>query len=95
MTKQKTAKFEIIFFKLLGISISLLGLSMYFIPMFWEIKKDYTKDGWYIPILIITFGISVFLYYKKLGSLGIDYLESKADKGDETGRPEGKKDDTI
>ncbi len=39
----------------LGFLFIVLGLLMYALPMFIEVKKDFT-EVWYVPLLVITIG---------------------------------------
>lgn len=43
-----------------GMMFIFLGLLMYALPMFIEVKKDFT-EVWYVPLLVITVGV-VLIY---------------------------------
>ena len=58
MIKRRTDSLAKLIIFIIGILFSLLGLIMYILPLFFEVKKDFTEQ-WYLPLIITTFGIVI------------------------------------
>lgn len=91
MTIEKTSKIERIFFKFIGIVFILSGLAMYWLPVFIKVHKDYTTDGWYIPMMISIFGTAMYFYYREVGKAAVKAankrIDNITDNKDEPDRP--------
>jgi len=64
---------------ILGILFLSLCLFIYIFPIFTDVKKDYTEDAWYVPLIFLVIGVSFLLIpdelIKGLGKL----INKKAD----------------
>ena len=45
----------------LGIIFLIFGFGLYVLPIFFEVKKDYTDDAWYVPLIMIAVGVCFIL----------------------------------
>jgi hypothetical protein len=50
----------------IGCILLLLGLLIYMLPVFIEVKKDYTVDAWYVPLILCVIGLSLILIPDKV-----------------------------
>lgn len=58
MIKKRTDNLAKLIIFIIGVLFSLLGLVMYTLPLFIDVKKDFTEQ-WYLPLVLTTFGIVI------------------------------------
>jgi len=65
--------------KIFGIMLMLASVCMYTLPMFMEVKKDFTEQ-WYIPLIPLVLGWVLYSKPELFTSLSKDAIEKATNK---------------